>query len=112
MFEPKFNICPLEVLAFSPKIQGPSPKYGGCGSVVNEQIKSVLDSNLFLFFRLPWVTHIIVPVNKTYLSYVQELVAENHYEKVTVIEGSHSRHRSIYAGVLELRKGKVHVPYL
>ena len=53
-----------------------------------------------------------MPVNKTYLSYVQELVAENHYEKVTVIEGSHSRHRSIYTGVLELRKGKVHVPYL
>ena len=54
--------------------------------------------------------HIILPVKKSYLPYVRSLVDENHYEKVSVIEGSSSRHRSIYQGVLEVKRGIQNVP--
>ena len=73
-------------------------------------LKVMLCAVFLILFRIPWVKHIILPVKKSYLPYVLSLVDENHYEKVSVIEGSSSRHRSIYQGVLEVKRGIQNFP--
>lgn len=60
------------------------------------------------FNRMQWVKKIILVVDNP--EHVQGLLEESHAnrEKVSVVQGEHTRHRSIRAGVLALqRNGKV-----
>ena len=78
-----------------------------CALLTSRYQVSVYRTNGPLVFRLSWVKHIILPVNKSHIAYILGLVEENNYTKVTVIEGCHTRHRSIYRGIQEVKKGTI-----
>ena len=48
---------------------------------------------------------IVVPVGVKYKTLVEQLVDQHQLDKVKVVEGCQSRHRSIYAGVQAVNTG-------
>jgi 2-C-methyl-D-erythritol 4-phosphate cytidylyltransferase len=49
----------------------------------------------------------VVVVNKSFLPFMEQLVQDNCLDKVVLVKGCSTRHRSIYAGVKSLVKGMV-----
>lgn len=79
------------------------------GVPVPKQYYEVLGKPLFLyaleeFNRMQWVKKIILVVDNP--EHVQGLLEESHAnrEKVSVVQGENTRHRSIRAGVQALQK--------
>lgn len=63
---------------------------------------------VFAKYRIPWVQHIVLVVHQNYITYVSQIVQEHGLEnKVAVTTGCETRHRSIYAGVKQLKCGNV-----
>ncbi|XP_033729259.1 D-ribitol-5-phosphate cytidylyltransferase-like isoform X2 [Pecten maximus] len=78
------------------------------GSSTPKQFCPVLDRPIILytiqnFHTLSYVKHIAVVVSQPYIDYMEELVESHCYNKVMVVRGAHTRHRSIYNGVKSLK---------
>ncbi|XP_053409101.1 D-ribitol-5-phosphate cytidylyltransferase-like [Mercenaria mercenaria] len=86
---------------------------GGCGERFGcdlpKQYSLLIDQPVILhtikaFHRITWIKRIAVVVNAKFLSYMDQLVLDNKLDKVVVVKGCTTRHRSIYAGVKILAK--------
>lgn len=86
---------------------------GGCGErfgcQLPKQYSLLMDQPVILhtikaFHRITWVKKVAVVVNKQFIAYMDQLVKDNGLDKVAVVEGCSTRHRSIYAGVKALTK--------
>ncbi|XP_076455877.1 D-ribitol-5-phosphate cytidylyltransferase-like isoform X2 [Babylonia areolata] len=56
------------------------------------------------FHRLPWVQHIVISTSAVFMDLLKQLTVQYGFDKVTVVEGGTTRHRSIYAGVRALQQ--------
>ncbi|ESP02995.1 hypothetical protein LOTGIDRAFT_111165 [Lottia gigantea] len=86
---------------------------GGCGlrmkSPIPKQYKYVADKplifyTLYAFQRLFWVEFIIVVVGECYFEWMKNFSKEHGFDKVTVVIGGETRHRSIFNGIKEIPK--------
>lgn len=78
------------------------------GNSMPKQFCSVLDRPIILytihnFHTLSFVKHIVVVVSQGYVDYIEELVESHGYNKVMVVRGAQTRHRSIYNGIKALK---------
>ncbi|XP_064615302.1 D-ribitol-5-phosphate cytidylyltransferase-like [Liolophura sinensis] len=72
-----------------------------------KQYCKILDKPLLLFsieafHKLKWVKRIVVTVDKSHHEFVTGLMREHSLDKVSVVTGGVTRHRSIYAGIKAL----------
>ncbi|XP_033124247.1 D-ribitol-5-phosphate cytidylyltransferase-like [Anneissia japonica] len=51
------------------------------------------------FERLPWITRIFVVISLEKMNYMQRILNESDFQKVELVEGDSTRHRSIRNGV-------------
>lgn len=86
---------------------------GGCGLRMEvdtpKQYCKVLNRPLILFtiqsfHRLQYVKQIVIVVGDKYMEYMKNLLTKYRFTKVDLVEGSTTRHRSIYNGVKALEK--------
>ncbi|XP_041372273.1 D-ribitol-5-phosphate cytidylyltransferase-like [Gigantopelta aegis] len=61
--------------------------------------KPIFFYSIYCFHRFDWVKTIMLTVSKDYIDGVRKLVADYNLNKVTVIEGGMTRHRSIFKGI-------------
>ncbi|XP_070175424.1 uncharacterized protein [Littorina saxatilis] len=54
--------------------------------------------------RLPWIQSIVISTSKRHVEELRELVSRYGFDKVVVVEGGSTRHRSIHAGVKTLQQ--------
>ncbi|KAL5010699.1 hypothetical protein ScPMuIL_013004 [Solemya velum] len=101
MSEPvDFNLCVvIPASGTGERMCLPSPK----------QFCTVLDKplityTLHTFNSIPCVEQIIVTVSSQFIPLMRELIAENGFSRVTVVEGATTRHRSIYNGIKAIAK--------
>ncbi|XP_071942324.1 D-ribitol-5-phosphate cytidylyltransferase-like [Antedon mediterranea] len=51
------------------------------------------------FERLPWITKIFIVISLDRINYMQRILLENDFQKVELVEGASTRHRSIRNGI-------------